>query len=294
MPAPGPVAGVEAAPGNPYADFLDGETCLSRERPMAYRSMQKGSLGDGLAWRERMGAQLADSHLLTALVDPEGDFLFCNPALRSHAEAMDLPVGSFFDLFTPWSQDKLRDAALPAARQWGLWEGGLSLAGSPHRTTVRATLVGGSADPDGEGAVLALLAPHFGPGTGEGGSAPETPDLYDYLAIPLHQETRLLAPADITHLEAHGAYTQIFLTHQALLTSLRLSWLEASLPDVFVRTHRGYLVNMRRVDALVRQDGHLFMRLDSPACPKVPVSRRRESHVRSILETAHQVRTTTG
>lgn len=241
-------------------------------------------------WCQRMGGLLAASPLLTALVDDGGGFLFRNAALREQAEAVDPPADSLPALFTPWSRDKLGSAALPTARRWGLWEGSLTLRGAGHPLPVHATLVGGAGAEAAEaGTVLALLMPHPGGHSGSGAEA-DTADLSGQLAIPLHQETRLLDPAAITHLEAHGAYTQVFLPHKALLTSLRLSWFEDSLPDAFVRTHRGYLVNMRRVVALVRHDGHLHLRLDGPAAPEVPVSRRREPHIRRILETAQQVR----
>jgi hypothetical protein len=244
------------------------------------------------AWCERMGELLAASHLLTALVDEHGAFLFRNAALREHTDAGDPPAESLPALFTPWSRDKLESAALPTAQRWGLWEGPLTLDGARHPLPVHATLVGGAgADPVAQGTVLALLMPHSHGSHGNGAEGgTDTADLSGQLAIPLHQETRLLHPASITHLEAHGAYTQVFLPHKALLTSLRLSWFEDSLPDSFVRTHRGYLVNMQRVESLVRHDGHLFLRLDAPAAPEVPVSRRREAHIRDILDTAQQVR----
>jgi hypothetical protein len=254
-------------------------------------------------WPAHLGRLLTDSSLLTALVDAQGTFLFQNPALRAHTEATEPAAGALPELFTAWSRDKLLEAGLPTAQQWGLWEGGLTLRSHQPPATVHATLVGetrrkGRQQPDdakgpgrgSEAAILALLIPHQGSLGYRGGRSDDTPDLSGHLAIPLQQETRLLDPADITHLEAHGAYTQLFLSHQALLTSLRLSWFEATLPDVFVRTHRGYVANIQRVDALVRHDGHLHLRMDSPAAPEVPVSRRREPHIRGILNTAQQVR----
>jgi len=200
-------------------------------------------------------------------------------------------VDAFPDLFTGWSRAKVRDAALPAVRRMGLWEGGLTLRQSHRCPTVHATLTG-SPDP-GDDTFLAMLMPHFataGPGAEEG---QDLPDLSARVAVPLYHETRFLDPATITHLEAQGSYTQVFQDDQALLTSLPLSSFARALPDAFLRVHRSFLVNVHRVRSLVRRENRLFLRLEGDPAAEVPVSRRREARVRAVVDTAQQVLSTT-
>ena len=235
---------------------------------------------------------LEASHLLVGLVDAEGQLLHTNAALREQMEAATDPVSGLPDLFTSWSRTKIHEAALPAARRLGLWEGGLTLRQPNRSPTVHATLVGAPDDPADE-SVLALLMPHFGvaaSGTGESG---DTPDLSSRLAVPLYHETRFLDPGEIVYLEAHGSYTQVYLGEQALLTSLPLSSFVQALPDAFLRVHRSFLVNVRRVHSLLRRENRLFLRLATPSGSEVPVSRRRERQVREVLETAQKVSSTT-
>jgi DNA-binding LytR/AlgR family response regulator len=113
------------------------------------------------------------------------------------------------------------------------------------------------------------------------------------VAVPLYHETRFLEPGAITHLEAQGSYTQVYLEGQTLLTSLPLSSFARALPDAFLRVHRSFLVNVHRVRSLVRRENRLFLRLEGETTAEVPVSRRREARVRAVVDTAQQVLSTT-
>ena len=243
------------------------------------------------AWGAQILSTLEASPLLVALVDGEGHLLHANAALRTELAQAPEPVAAFSDLFTGWSRAKVQEAALPAARRLGLWEGGLTLRQTHHCPPVHATLAGSPAQ--GEDTLLALLMPHFGQAGQGAENGQDMPDLSNRVAVPLYHETRFLDPDAITHLEAHGSYTQVYQDGQALLTSLPLSSFARTLPDAFLRVHRSFLVNVHRVRSLVRRENRLFLRLESGADPEVPVSRRREARVRAIVDTARQVLSTT-
>ncbi|HKL77331.1 MAG TPA: LytTR family DNA-binding domain-containing protein [Gammaproteobacteria bacterium] len=237
---------------------------------------------------ERTLALLEGSHLLVALVDEGGGLHHANAALQEQLTRAAAPVAEFADLFTLWSRTKVADAALPAARRIGLWEGGLTLAQTDRAVAVHTTLVGAPGD-QADNAVLALLMPHAGTSGLPAGESGDTPDLSGRLAVPLAQETRFLDLNGITHLEAHGSYTQVYAGERALLTSQPLANFAQALPDAFVRTHRSYLVNIHQVRSVIRRENRMFLRVADTAATEVPVSRRREAQVRAVLDTAQQV-----
>jgi hypothetical protein len=252
-----------------------------------YGTEDRRSPAETSEWGAQILAMLEASTLLVALVDGEGRLLHANPALRAELGQAPEPVDAFPDLFTGWSRAKVRESALPAVRRMGLWEGGLTLRQSHQCPTVHATLTG-SPDP-GDDTFLALLMPQFGtagPGSEDG---KDLPDLSSRVAVPLYHETRFLEPATITHLEAQGSYTQVYLEGQTLLTSLPLSSFARALPDAFLRVHRSFLVNVHRVRALVRRENRLFLQLEGDTAAEIPVSRRREARVRAVVDTAQQV-----
>ncbi|MFA9461946.1 LytTR family DNA-binding domain-containing protein [Thiohalorhabdus sp. Cl-TMA] len=243
---------------------------------------------DPAALREQIPGLLSSSHMLVALLDEAGKLLFTNPALRAQIRQAPETVATFPDLFTAWSRDKVLESGLPMAREQGLWEGGLTLCRSHRSPAVHAILVGPPSPDEGD-TILALLVPHFGIVANGSDIGTDMPDFSARLAVPLYHETRFLDPEEIGYLEAHGSYTQIFLSGQTLLTSLSLSSFGQALPDSFMRVHRSFVVNLQRVHALVRRDGHLFLKLDDSAAHEVPVSRRRERQLRLVLDTARQV-----
>ncbi|SCX83577.1 LytR/AlgR family response regulator transcription factor [Thiohalorhabdus denitrificans] len=245
----------------------------------------------GSALDEALGQEVArfleQGGLLVALADAEGALQHLNPALHRRVAALDPPPEHLADLFCPWSRARIREESLPAVLEEGLWEGGVSMRQPDRDLVVRLTLVTRRA-PTGD-RLLALMVPHFGTTEAEAGTAEDGPDLSSRLAVPLYQETRFLDPAAIGYLEAHGPYTQIFLDSARLMTSTPLSSFPSALPDSFLRTHRSYIVNMDRVQALLRRENRLLLRLDTPDAPAIPVSRRREPRVRRVLDTAHRV-----
>lgn len=104
------------------------------------------------------------------------------------------------------------------------------------------------------------------------------------LPVEKGQGLVLLDPADAVYLQADGHYTTVHTAEGAFFCGLPLSELEARLdPRSFVRTHRGYIVNLRHAQAVERRDGRAAFVMAAPGAPRVPVSRARADALKKRL-----------
>ncbi|WP_434614848.1 LytTR family transcriptional regulator DNA-binding domain-containing protein [Azospirillum sp. B2RO_4] len=104
------------------------------------------------------------------------------------------------------------------------------------------------------------------------------------LPVEKGQGIVLLDPADAVYLQADGHYTTVHTADGAFFCGLPLSELEARLDArSFVRTHRGYIVNLRHARAVERQDGRAAFVMAAPGAPRVPVSRNRADALKKRL-----------
>lgn len=104
------------------------------------------------------------------------------------------------------------------------------------------------------------------------------------LPVEKGQGIVLLDPADAVYLQADGHYTTVHTADGAFFCGLPLSELEARLDArSFVRTHRGYIVNLRHARAVERQDGRSAFVMAAPGAPRVPVSRNRAEALKKRL-----------
>ncbi|MGF7172584.1 hypothetical protein FHS63_000312 [Azospirillum doebereinerae] len=104
------------------------------------------------------------------------------------------------------------------------------------------------------------------------------------LPVEKGQGLVLLDPADAVYLQADGHYTKVHTAEGSFLCTLPLSELEARLdPRGFVRTHRGYIVNLRHARAVERRDGRAVFIMAAPGAPRVPVSRARAEALKKRL-----------
>lgn len=104
------------------------------------------------------------------------------------------------------------------------------------------------------------------------------------LPVEKGQGLVLLDPADAVYLQADGHYTTVHTAEGAFFCGLPLSELETRLdPRSFVRTHRGYIVNLRHAQAVERQDGRAAFVMAAPGAPRVPVSRARADALKKRL-----------
>ncbi len=104
------------------------------------------------------------------------------------------------------------------------------------------------------------------------------------LPVEKGQGLVLLDPADAVYLQADGHYTTVHTAEGAFFCGLPLSELESRLdPRSFVRTHRGYIVNLRHAQAVERQDGRAAFIMAAPGAPRVPLSRARAEALKKRL-----------
>ena len=112
----------------------------------------------------------------------------------------------------------------------------------------------------------------------------ETAEPLVKLPVEKGQGVVLLDPADAVYLQADGHYTTVHTAEGAFFCALSLSELEARLdPRGFVRTHRGFIVNLRHAQAVERQDGRAVFVMAAPGAPRVPVSRARSEALKKRL-----------
>ncbi len=104
--------------------------------------------------------------------------------------------------------------------------------------------------------------------------------------IPIHKGDRvvLVDEAAIVYCSAARGYSYLKLADERVLASFSLNELQERLSGDFVRTHRSYLVNLRRVKELVSDyRGSLELVVGDRQGSRVPVARRRAADLRRQL-----------
>ena len=88
----------------------------------------------------------------------------------------------------------------------------------------------------------------------------ETPDRgKEFLSVKADYKVSLVKIREIVYLESEGEYVRMHLADGSTITTLfRLKNMEAELPaDSFMRIHRSYIVNLRRIKSFVK--GRVFL-----------------------------------
>ena len=85
---------------------------------------------------------------------------------------------------------------------------------------------------------------------------------------------RLVDMSSVACIRSEGHYTWVHTEQGAQFCNLNIGDIESRLdPQQFLRVHRSYIVNLTRVDEIVREDGRITLRMNSPALVDIPVSR---------------------
>ena len=110
-----------------------------------------------------------------------------------------------------------------------------------------------------------------------GESAHEVSAMDDRLFIRDKEQMVKVGIQDILYVEADRNYCKIHSTGKTFLVSVPMGSIEQYLPpDVFIRTHRSFIVNIRSVSSI--DEHHEFLMIDKTS---VPISRRlREDVIR--------------
>nr|WP_236598709.1 LytTR family DNA-binding domain-containing protein [Ramlibacter monticola] len=104
--------------------------------------------------------------------------------------------------------------------------------------------------------------------------------------IPTIKKNRVLlvdVPA-VSFIRSEGHYTWVHTSQGAQFCNLNISDLEARLdPQLFLRVHRSYIVNLAQVDEIVRDDGRMMLRMMGSTPADIPVSRASAPHLMEQL-----------
>ena len=81
----------------------------------------------------------------------------------------------------------------------------------------------------------------------------------EYISVKADYKTQLVRIADIVYLESASEYVRLHIEGSATITTLfRLKNMETTLPqDSFLRAHRSYIVNLKRISSYTK--GRIFL-----------------------------------
>ena len=81
----------------------------------------------------------------------------------------------------------------------------------------------------------------------------------EFISVKAYYKTQLVKIADIVYLESAGEYVRLHIEGSSTITTLfRLKNMETSLPqDLFLRVHRSYIVNIKRISSYTK--GRIFL-----------------------------------
>jgi hypothetical protein len=100
--------------------------------------------------------------------------------------------------------------------------------------------------------------------------------------IPTIKKNRVLlvdVPA-VSFIRSEGHYTWVHTPQGSQFCNLNIGDLESRLdPQLFLRVHRSYLVNLSQVDEIVRDDGRIMLRMMGSTPADIPVSRTSAPHL---------------
>jgi DNA-binding LytR/AlgR family response regulator len=104
--------------------------------------------------------------------------------------------------------------------------------------------------------------------------------------IPTIKKNRVLlvdVPA-VSFIRSEGHYTWVHTTQGSQFCNLNIGDLEGRLdPQLFLRVHRSYIVNLSQVDEIVRDEGRMTLRMMGSTPVDIPVSRASAPHLMEQL-----------
>ena len=94
--------------------------------------------------------------------------------------------------------------------------------------------------------------------------------------IPTIKQNRVLLVdvPSVSFIRSEGHYTWVHTGQGSQFCNLNMGDIESRLdPQMFLRVHRSYIVNLSHVDEIVRDDGRMTLRMMGPTPVDIPVSR---------------------
>jgi hypothetical protein len=94
--------------------------------------------------------------------------------------------------------------------------------------------------------------------------------------IPTIKQNRVLLVdvPSVSFIRSEGHYTWVHTGQGSQFCNLNMGDIESRLdPQLFLRVHRSYIVNLSHVDEIIRDDGRMTLRMMGPSPIDIPVSR---------------------
>lgn len=94
--------------------------------------------------------------------------------------------------------------------------------------------------------------------------------------IPTIKQNRMLLVdvPSVSFIRSEGHYTWVHTAQGSQFCNLNIGDIESRLdPQLFLRVHRSYIVNLSHVDEIVRDDGRMILRMMGTTPVEIPVSR---------------------
>ena len=117
-------------------------------------------------------------------------------------------------------------------------------------------------------------------GTAEGGAKRQL------RKIPTIKKNRVLLVdvPSVSFIRSEGHYTWVHTSQGSQFCNLNIGDLESRLdPQLFLRVHRSYIVNLSHVDEIVRDEGRMTLRMMGSTPVDIPVSRGSAPHLMEQL-----------
>ncbi len=102
---------------------------------------------------------------------------------------------------------------------------------------------------------------------------------FQKIALPFQDGVEIVATSNIEYCEAKDNYCQIVLDapdkQKSLLVSRNIGQMEELMPGFFYRTHKSFLINLHKIERVLKIDGG-YVVMESKA--EIPIARRRKEH----------------
>ena len=111
----------------------------------------------------------------------------------------------------------------------------------------------------------------------------ETENIPARIALPYAKGYKFISVTDILYCESESNYTLLYLANEPTFTVCKtLGEIEEILPSsMFLRVHRSYLVNTKKIKEMIKSDGG-FLVMENNA--EIPVSRNKKDELGELLK----------
>jgi two-component system, LytTR family, response regulator len=124
------------------------------------------------------------------------------------------------------------------------------------------------------GALIIVLPPHF---------KINSPDTYRFLTGKQNEEWSPVPIEQISHIESLQKKTWFYKEGKQYKTSVTLKELQLRLPDIFIRIHRSYIINIYFIQTIYRDITSNFI-VKMKDGTELPISQSYVNEIRKVLE----------